>query len=178
VRLTPRSPTKYCTNRAAEDIRRGAGSGRLGLQTLINTYPDSEIFGQSQAGHRRFLLQRGRNGEHGPGHPGLQRFHRVLPFPAGSGVRAVAGGERALSADAKPDRDRSEAKAAEEEYQTFLSKYSKDPLRRRRSSGCETCRKSLRKALPIGYFYYLKGDKRPPLAARAIANGTRSTAGR
>ena len=29
---------------------------------------------------------------------------------------------------AKPDRDRTEAKAAEEEFQTFLAKYPKDPL--------------------------------------------------
>src|SRR5260370_459801 len=42
-------PDKILYNRAAEDIRRGRQEvGRLGLQTLINTYPDSEFLAKAK----------------------------------------------------------------------------------------------------------------------------------
>src|SRR5260370_11621100 len=44
-------PDKVLYNRALEDIKRGRQEvGRLGLQTLINTYPDSEYLAKAKLG--------------------------------------------------------------------------------------------------------------------------------
>jgi outer membrane protein assembly factor BamD len=70
---------------------------------------------------------------------------------------------------AKPDRDRSEAKAAEEEYQTFLQKYPKDPLAPQAEQRLRNVQEIIAEGdYRIGYFYYVKGDRRAA-AARLIA---------
>jgi outer membrane protein assembly factor BamD len=66
---------------------------------------------------------------------------------------------------AKPDRDRSEAKAAEDEYQTFLSKYPKDPLAPKAEQRLRDVQEIIAEGdYRIGYFYYVKGDKRAAAA--------------
>jgi outer membrane protein assembly factor BamD len=66
---------------------------------------------------------------------------------------------------AKPDRDRSEAKAAEEEYQTFLAKYPKDPLAPKAEQKLRDVQEIIAEGdYRIGYFYYVKGDKRAAAA--------------
>ena len=70
---------------------------------------------------------------------------------------------------AKPDRDRTEAKAAEEEYQTFLEKYPKDPLAPQAEQRLRNVQEIIAEGdYRIGYYYYVKGDKRAA-AARLIA---------
>src|ERR1700733_14326824 len=70
---------------------------------------------------------------------------------------------------AKPDRDRSEAKMAEEEFQTFLEKYPKDPLAPQAEQRLRNVQEIIAEGdYRIGYFYYVKGDKRAA-AARLIA---------
>jgi outer membrane protein assembly factor BamD len=70
---------------------------------------------------------------------------------------------------AKPDRDRSEAKAAEDEYQTFLTKYPKDPLAPKAEQRLRDVQEIIAEGdYRIGYFYYVKGDKRAA-AARLIS---------
>jgi outer membrane protein assembly factor BamD len=66
---------------------------------------------------------------------------------------------------AKPDRDRSEAKAAEDEYQTFLTKYPKDPLAPKAEQRLRDVQEVIAEGdYRIGYFYYVKGDKRAAAA--------------
>jgi outer membrane protein assembly factor BamD len=70
---------------------------------------------------------------------------------------------------AKPDRDRSEAKAAEDEYQTFLTKYPKDPLAPKAEQRLRDVQEVIAEGdYRIGYFYYVKGDKRAA-AARLVS---------
>jgi len=70
---------------------------------------------------------------------------------------------------AKPDRDRTEAKAAEEEFQTFLEKYPKDPLAPQAEQRLRNVQEIIAEGdYRIGYYYYVKGDKRAA-AARLIA---------
>jgi hypothetical protein len=69
---------------------------------------------------------------------------------------------------AKPDRDRSEAKAAEDEFQTFLQKYPDSPL----ASQAEQHLREVQEVLGegdfrIGYYYYVKGT---PYSYRASAS--------
>src|SRR6267142_2431238 len=66
---------------------------------------------------------------------------------------------------AKPDRDRSEAKLAEDEYQTFLSKYPKDPLAPKAEQHLRDVQEIIAEGdYRIAYFYYVKGDKRAAAA--------------
>jgi len=70
---------------------------------------------------------------------------------------------------AKPDRDRTEAKAAEEEYQTFLQKFPKDPLADKAAQRLRNVQEIIAEGdYRIGYYYYVKGDKRAA-AARLIS---------
>jgi hypothetical protein len=70
---------------------------------------------------------------------------------------------------AKPDRDRTEAKAAEEEFQTFLEKYPKDPLAPQAEARLRNVQEIIAEGdYRIGYFYYVKGDQRAA-AARLLA---------
>src|SRR5262244_2756600 len=61
----------------------------------------------------------------------------------------------------KPDRDRTHARAAEEEFQTFLQKYPNDPLAPKAEQHLRDVQEVLAEGdYRIGYFYYVKGDRR------------------
>jgi len=62
---------------------------------------------------------------------------------------------------AKADRDTTHAKAAEEEFQTFLQKYPKDPLAPEAEQRLREVQEVLAEGqFRIAYYYYLKGDRR------------------
>src|SRR4029077_7267399 len=61
----------------------------------------------------------------------------------------------------KPDRARTHAKEAEDEFQTFLTKYPKDPLVPKAEQHLREVQEVLAEGdFRIGYYYYVKGDKR------------------
>ena len=61
----------------------------------------------------------------------------------------------------KPDRDRTHARAAEEEFQIFLQKYPNDPLAPQAEQHLREVQEVLAEGdYRIGYYYYVKGDKR------------------
>jgi outer membrane protein assembly factor BamD len=69
----------------------------------------------------------------------------------------------------KPDRDRSHAVAAEEEFQVFLQKYPNDPLAPQAEQHLREVQEVLAEGeYRIGYYYYVKNDKRAA-AARLLA---------
>src|ERR1039457_3132834 len=68
----------------------------------------------------------------------------------------------------KPDRDRTEAKEAEAEFQTFLQKYPKDPLADKAMQHLREVQEVIAEGdYRVAYYYYAKGDKRAA-AARLI----------
>jgi outer membrane protein assembly factor BamD len=61
----------------------------------------------------------------------------------------------------KPDRDNAHAKAAEEEFQTFLTKYPKDPLAPEAQQHLREVQEVIAEGqFRIGYYYYVKQDRR------------------
>jgi outer membrane protein assembly factor BamD len=65
----------------------------------------------------------------------------------------------------KPDRDRSHALAAEDEFQIFLQKYPNDPLAPQAQQRLREVQEVLAEGdYRIGYFYYVKEDKRAAAA--------------
>jgi outer membrane protein assembly factor BamD len=151
-------PDKVLYDRAAEDIKHGKHEvGRLNLQTLINTYPDSEYLAKAKLLIADSYYKEGGTANMTQAISGYKDFIVFFPFlPEASyaQLQVAMGHFRQME---KPDRDRTEAKEAESEFQTFLQKYPKDPL----------ADKAMQHLREVAYYYYAKGDKRAA-AARLI----------
>ncbi len=163
-------PDKILYNRSLEDIRHGRQEvGRLGLQTLINTYPDSEYLAKAKLGIADSYYKEGGTANLSQAIQGYKDFNIFFPFLPEAAYAQLQVANAHYQQMAKPDRDRSEAKAAEEEYQTFLSKYPKDPLAPKAEQRLRDVQEIIAEGdYRIGYFYYLKGDQRAA-AARLLA---------
>ncbi len=159
-------PDKVLYNRAIEDIKRGRQEvGRLGLQTLINTYPDSEFLAKAKLGIADSYYKEAGTANMTQAIQGYKDFIVFFPFLSEAAYAQLQVANAHYQQMAKPDRDRSEAKAAEEEYQTFLSKYPKDPLAPKAEQRLRDVQEIIAEGdYRIGYFYYVKGDKRAAAA--------------
>ena len=159
-------PDKVLYNRAVEDIRRGRQEvGRLGLQTLINTYPDSEYLAKAKLSIADSYYKEAGTANMAQAIQGYKDFIVFFPFLPEAAYAQLQVANAHYQQMAKPDRDRSEAKAAEEEYQTFLAKYPKDPLAPKAEQRLRDVQEIIAEGdYRIGYFYYVKGDKRAAAA--------------
>jgi outer membrane protein assembly factor BamD len=159
-------PDKILYNRAMQDIKRGRQEvGRLGLQTLINTYPDSEYLAKAKLGIADSYYKEAGTANMTQAIQGYKDFIVFFPFLPEAAYAQLQVANAHYQQMAKPDRDRSEAKAAEEEYQTFLSKYPKDPLAPKAEQRLRDVQEIIAEGdYRIGYFYYVKGDKRAAAA--------------
>jgi outer membrane protein assembly factor BamD len=122
-------PDKVLYEKATGDLKRGRYStGRLALQTLINTYPDSEYLAKAKLAIGDSYFKEG-------GTAGLKQsiveykdFITFFPFldeSANAQIQIAMAHYRQME---KPDRDHAEAVQAEAEFQTFLEKYPNSPL--------------------------------------------------
>ena len=163
-------PDKVLYNRAVDDIKHGRQEvGRLGLQTLINTYPDSEYLAKAKLGIADSYYKEAGTANMAQAIQGYKDFIIFFPFLPEAAYAQLQVANAHYQQMAKPDRDRSEAKAAEEEYQTFLSKYPKDPLAPKAEQRLRDVQEVIAEGdYRIGYFYYVKGDKRAA-ASRLVA---------
>jgi outer membrane protein assembly factor BamD len=159
-------PDKVLYNRAIEDIKRGRQEvGRLGLQTLINTYPDSEYLAKAKLGIADSYYKEAGTANMTQAIQGYKDFIVFFPFLPEAAYAQLQVANAHYQQMAKPDRDRSEAKSAEEEYQTFLAKYPKDPLAPKAEQRLRDVQEIIAEGdYRIGYFYYVKGDKRAAAA--------------
>ena len=159
-------PDKILYNRAVDDIKHGRQEvGRLGLQTLINTYPDSEFLAKAKLGIADSYYKEGGTANMAQAIQGYKDFIVFFPFLPEAAYAQLQVANAHYQQMAKPDRDRSEAKAAEDEYQTFLSKYPKDPLAPKAQQRLRDVQEIIAEGdYRIGYFYYVKGDKRAAAA--------------
>jgi outer membrane protein assembly factor BamD len=159
-------PDKQLYDKAMNDIKHGRHEvGRLGLQTLINTYPDSEYLAKAKLGIADSYYKEGGTANMTQAIQGYKDFIVFFPFLPEAAYAQLQVANAHYQQLAKPDRDRSEAKAAEEEYQTFLSKYPKDPLAPKAEQRLRDVQEIIAEGdYRIGYFYYVKGDKRAAAA--------------
>jgi outer membrane protein assembly factor BamD len=166
---TSAQPDKVLYDRATEDIRRGRHEvGRLNLQTLINTYPDSEYLAKAKLLIADSYFKEGGTANMTQAISGYKDFIVFFPFLPESSyaqLQVAMGHFRQME---KPDRDRTEAKEAEAEFQTFLQKYPKDPLADKAMQHLREVQEVIAEGdFRVAYFYYVKGDKRAA-AARLI----------
>jgi outer membrane protein assembly factor BamD len=162
-------PDKVLYDRAADDIKHGKHEvGRLNLQTLINTYPDSEYLAKAKLLIADSYYKEGGTANMTQAISGYKDFIVFFPFlpeAAYAQLQVAMGHFKQME---KPDRDRTEAKEAESEFQTFLQKYPKDPLADKAMQHLREVQEVIAEGdYRVAYYYYTKGDKRAA-AARLI----------
>jgi outer membrane protein assembly factor BamD len=156
------APDKVLYDRALVDIKKGRHEvGRLNLQTLINTYPDSEYLAKAKLSIADSYYKEGGSANLTQAIAGYKDFIVFFPFLPEAPYAQIQVAMTHYKELEKPDRDRTEAKAAEEEFQTFLAKYPKDPLVPKAEQHLREVQEVLAEGdFRIGYYYYVKGDRR------------------
>jgi outer membrane protein assembly factor BamD len=156
------APDKILYDRALVDIKKGRHEvGRLNLQTLINTYPDSEYLAKAKLAIADSYFKEGGNANWTQAIAGYKDFIVFFPFLPEAPYAQIQVAMTHYREMEKPDRDRTEAKFAEEEFQTFLAKYPKDPLVTKAEQHLRVVQEVLAEGdYRIGYYYYVKGDRR------------------
>lgn len=127
---TSAEPDKVLYAKATEDMKHGRYAiGRLALQTLINTYPDSEDLAKAKLAIGDSYYKEG-------GTAGLKQsiveykdFITFFPFLDEASYAQLQIAMSHYRQMEKPDRDHAEAVQAEAEFQTFLEKYPSSPLK-------------------------------------------------
>ena len=126
---TSAEPDKVLYERATADLKHGRyGTGRLALQTLINTYPDSEYLAKAKLAIGDSYYKEGGTAGMKQSIVEYKDFITFFPFLDESAYAQLQIGMAHYKQMEKPDRDRVEAVQAEAELQTFLEKYPSSPL--------------------------------------------------
>jgi outer membrane protein assembly factor BamD len=159
-------PDKILYDRAVDDIKHGRQEvGRLNMQTLINTYPDSEYLAKAKLAIADSYFKEGGTSNLALAVSGYKDFIVFFPFlPEATYAQMQVAMTQYKQMD-KPDRDRTHALAAEEEFQVFLEKYPNDPLAPQAQQHLREVQEVLAEGeYRIGYYYYVKNDKRAAAA--------------
>lgn len=156
-------PDKILYDKAMDAIKHGRHEvGRLSMQTLINTYPDSEYLAKAKLAIADSYYKEGGTANATQAIQAYQDFDvffPMLPEAAYAQLQVAMAHFRQME---KPDRDRTQALEAEDAFQTFLQKYPKDPLADKAAQHLREVQEVLAEGdFRIGYFYYTtRGDKR------------------
>jgi outer membrane protein assembly factor BamD len=155
-------PDKVLYAKATADLKHGRyTTGRLALQTLINTYPDSEYLAKAKLAIGDSYYKEG-------GTAGLKQsiveykdFITFFPFldeSASAQMQIAMAHYRQME---KPDRDHAEAVQAEAEFQTFLEKYPNGPLVPQAEQHLRDVQEVLAEGnFRVAYFYYTRAAYR------------------
>ncbi|HWY44241.1 MAG TPA: outer membrane protein assembly factor BamD [Candidatus Sulfotelmatobacter sp.] len=156
------APDKVLYDRAMKDIKKGRQEvGRLTLQTLINTYPDSEFLAKAKLAIADSYYKEGGTANLTQAVASYKDFIVFFPFLPEAPYAQMQVAMTHYKQMEKPDRDRTEARAAEDEFQTFLQKYPNDPLVPQTAQHLRDVQEILAEGdFRIGYYYYVKGDRR------------------
>ena len=167
-------PDKILYDRAIDDIKHGRHEvGRLSMQTLINTYPDSEYLAKAKLAIADSYFKEGGTANLALAISGYNDFVVFFPFLPEATYAQMQVAMAHYRQMEKPDRDRSQALDAEEAFQTFLQKYPNDPLAPQAEQHLREVQEILAEGdFRIGYYYYLKGDRRAA-ATRLLSVATR-----
>ena len=155
-------PDKILYDRALNDYAHGRFTeARLSLQTLINSYPDSEYLAKAKLAVADSYYKEG--GIEGltqavAEYKDFETFFPFLPEASYAQMQVAMAHYRMME---KADRDDTQAQLAEEEFQAFLLKYPKDPLVPEAEQRLREVQELLAEAdFDVAHFYYLKGDYR------------------
>ena len=155
-------PDKQLYEKAQDDIKHGRHEvGRLGLQTLINTYPDSEYLAKAKLAIADSYYKEGGTANTTQAIAGYKDFIVFFPFLPEAAYAQMQVSMANYREMTKADRDNTHALDAESEFQTFLQKYPKDPLYPKAEQRLREVQEVLADGqYRIAYYYYIKGDRK------------------
>ncbi len=155
-------PDKVLYDKALEDIKHGRYEvGRLGLQTLINTYPDSEYLAKAKLAIADSYFKEGGSSNTAQAIAGYKDFIVFFPFMPEAAYAQMQVAMCNYNEMPKADRDSTHAREAEAEFQTFLEKYPKDPLAPEAQQRLREVQEDLAEGqFRIADYYYIKQDRR------------------
>src|ERR1700752_625924 len=171
---TSAEPDKVLFEKATTDMKHGGyTTGRLALQTLINTYPDSEYLAKAKLAIGDSYYKEGGTAGMKQSIVEYKDFITFFPFldeSANAQLQIAMAHYRQME---KPDRDHAEAVQAEAEFQTFLEKYPNSPLVPQAEQHLRDVQEVLAEGnFRVADFYYLRAAYRAA-GARLIELTTR-----
>jgi outer membrane protein assembly factor BamD len=126
---TGAQPDKVLYEKATAEINKGRYDvGRLTLQTLINTYPDSEYLSKAKLAIADSYYKEGGVSGLTQAEAEYKDFITFFPTAPEAPEAQYRAGMAHYRLMAKADRDRQEAKLAESEFKEFLLKYPDSSL--------------------------------------------------
>jgi outer membrane protein assembly factor BamD len=159
-------PDKVLYDRALVDLKAARYTeGRLALQTLINTYPDSEYLAKAKLSVADSYYKEGGTSSTTQAISEYKDFITFFPFLDEAAYAQMQVGMAHYRMMEKADRDSTQAQAAEDEFQAFILKYPQSPL----VPKAEQYLRDVQEVLGDGEFkvaryYYLKADYRAATA--------------
>ena len=155
---TSAEPDKVLYERATDDIKHSRYDvSRLTLQTLINTYPDSEYLAKAKLAVADSYYKEGGTSGMTQAVAEYQDFITFFPFLDEAAYAQMQIGMTHYRRMEKPDRDRNEALEAEAAFQTYLQKYPSSEL----TQQVQQRLREVQEVLAVGdfqvaSFYYLR----------------------
>jgi outer membrane protein assembly factor BamD len=162
-------PDKVLYDRALNDLKAGRYTeGRLALQTLINTYPDSEWLAKAKLSVADSYYKEGGTSNTTQAISEYKDFITFFPFLDEAAYAQMQVGMAHYRMMEKADRDSTQAQAAEDEFQAFILKYPQSPLLPKAEQYLREVQEVLGDGeFKIARYYYVKTDYRAA-AARLV----------
>lgn len=162
-------PDKILYDRAQRDLKGGRFTeGRLALQTLINTYPDSEYLAKAKLAVADSYYKEGGTSNLTQSIQEYNDFQTFFPFLDEAAYAQMQIGMAHYHMMEKSDRDKTQGEAAEDAFQAFLLKYPQSPLVPKAEQYLRDVQEVLADGdYKVAYFYYRKFDYRAS-AARLV----------
>ncbi|HXW62756.1 MAG TPA: outer membrane protein assembly factor BamD [Candidatus Acidoferrales bacterium] len=162
-------PDKVLYDRAMADLKHTKYTeARLDLQTLINTYPDSEYLAKAKLGIADSFYKEGGTSNLTQAVDEYKNFIVFFPFLDEAAYAQMQVAMCHYRMMEKADRDNSQAQSAEDEFRTFLLKFPQSPLLPRAEQDLRNVQEVLADGeYRIAHFYYVKQDYRAS-AARLV----------
>lgn len=155
-------PDKVLYDRAMNDIKNGKHIiGRLTLQTMINTYPDSEYLAKAKLAVADSYFSEGGSAGLTQAVAEYEDFHTFFPQTEEAPYARMQTGMAHYRRMEKPDRDRTYARLAEEKLQQFLKEYSDHALAPQAEQRLRDVQEVLAEGdYRIARYYFIKGSIR------------------
>lgn len=122
-------PDKILLDKALNEFKHGRYDvGRLTLQTLLNTYPDSEYLSQAKLAIANSYYKQGGIAGLTEAEAEYKDFMTFFPTAPEAPRAQYLAGMCFFRLIGRADRDQSEAENAEREFREFLTRYPENPL--------------------------------------------------
>jgi outer membrane protein assembly factor BamD len=156
-------------DRAEADLQAGRYiEGRLALQTLINTYPDSEYLAKAKLAVADSYYKEGGTTNLTQSIQEYNDFRTFFPFLDEAAYAQMQIGLAHYKMMEKSDRDKTQGEAAEDAFQAFLLSYPQSPLIPKAEQYLRDVQEVLADGdYKVAYYYYTKADFRAS-AARLV----------